>query len=129
MGIRQLSEAELRQRREAAKNGGRPRKDHGSRAARRAVAAARELGECAQLEAARNLIAGMKGLLPGDTAAQIILCSREVLTRWGNPPRLDVKEVDPKTPISVFFDLKGARFPEPMSVDDDDEDGRNGSRR
>lgn len=111
MAIRRLTDAELRQRREAAKHGGRPRKDHGTRAARRAVAAARELGEKAQAEAARNLIYGMRGLLPTETAPQIIACSREVLTRWGNPPRFDVKEVDPKSPVGIYFGLEGADFP------------------
>lgn len=113
---RQLSDAELQQRRNAAKNAGRPRKNFGSRAARRAVAAARELGMSLQAEAARNLRDGMRGLLPPEKAPTIIACSQAILARWGNPVNQKI-DIEGAATAPIIFDLQGAQFPEPRERD------------
>lgn len=96
-----LSPAEREQRKSAAKLAGRPTK--GARAQRpgrvyvtkgpggrtiarkrRAVLEARKLYVAAQKEAARTIIDGMRGLLPGSTSADIIRCAEIVAAKGGN---------------------------------------------
>lgn len=130
MTVRKLTQAELRQRRAAAPRGGptggRPRKNSGTRAARRAVEEARALGRAAQPAAARVLIAGMHGQIPGQTPADQIASAKEVLNRWGNPALAQIEDISTRPDTHLHLNLEGAAFPpqvKPPTDDDSDDPG------
>jgi hypothetical protein len=103
MAKRELTPAELAQRRAAAKNAGRPARFEGTRAARRAVREARLMGRNAQAEAAAILIAGMRGELPPETAEAQMSSAKQILSRWGNPPLKQVEQLGDKRPDVFVF--------------------------
>lgn len=85
-----LSEAQLAQRRAAAKHAGRPAAVGSFSSARRRIARlnvdrARTLIQGTQLEVAETLIAGMRGQLPNSTADTMVRCAVALANKGGMP--------------------------------------------
>lgn len=116
---RKLTEAELAQRRKAAPFAAHSKRGPGARLARLKIARAREILQSAQVEAARNLVAGMRGQLPPEIAEQIVTASRDVLTRGGNPPLLRTENTNKLSGDITFVMEDPGHVPEPARSTDD----------
>lgn len=75
---RTLSEAELAQRRAAAKNGGRKNLGMGIKTVRKGIASARVAAADLHEEIVHTLRLGMRGELPESTAQSMISAAREL---------------------------------------------------
>jgi hypothetical protein len=112
MGRRELTPAELQQRRNAAKNGGRPRRNEGTPAARKAVGRAREIIRRSQPEAARMLVAAMQGKLAPELADAQVAAALQLLNRGGNPIQTKIDSDSLKTAPSFVIGVDGMVKPD-----------------
>lgn len=88
--------------------GGRPRKNEGTRAARRMVQLAREKFRRAQVEAAEILIAGMRGQLPPELSETMMSSAKAILNRGGNAELKRTEEIGKGKGDTFVFGLSGA---------------------
>lgn len=128
MALKPLSEAELRQRREAARNRGRaskpasPKAKEQDRKARLARTLARQILNSASVESARALVAGMRGELPPGRAKSIVTASKAILAKVGIADLVKTQEIGKGRDVNLNFGTPasplGAAYPEAKPAKD-----------
>lgn len=134
MAKRPLTKAEIAQRRAAARLAGRPAKRTSRRGideearARVEVAKARMLIRSVQGEAARTLIAAMRGTLPGSTAQSMAYAADRLQAKGGITDVLPSKTTTDVAPRAVRIGVDPSGYPAPIEdASDADRSSEDGS--
>jgi hypothetical protein len=122
---RPLTQAELEQRRAAAKLGGRPANPVSRRSvdetakARVALARARGRIKSVQDEVAKTLISGMRGMLPGSTAQTMIQAATALGAKGGLHDLPVDKHAGAGAPVNVRIAVDmDSKYPKPIEETD-----------